>query len=81
MAYSKFPRETTSSPQHGDDSNSFSTETVLKFDNATYTRQPESDKERISNQSFNNEEGQQDGPVNLAKSSSMSYVKQSVEGL
>jgi hypothetical protein len=44
------------------------------------TRQPESDEERISNQSFNNEEGQQDGSVNLAKPSSMSYVKQNVEG-
>jgi hypothetical protein len=72
-----------SSSQHGDDSessNSFSPETILKFDNATYAHQPGSDEERILYQSFNNEESQQEGSVNLVKLPSRSYVKQNVEG-
>ena len=70
-----------SSSQHGDageSSDSFS-ETVLKFDNVAYARQPASDEERILNQPLNNEEGQQDGSVNQAKSST-SYGKQNVDG-
>ena len=68
-----------SSSQQGDADESIS-ETVLKFDNAAYARQPVSDEERIFNQSLKNEEGQQDGSVNQAKSSSTSYGKQNVEG-
>ena len=69
-----------SSSQHGDadESSNSPSETVLKFDNAAYARQPGSDEERIFN--LNNEEGQQDGSVNQTKSSSTSYGKQSVEG-
>lgn len=69
-----------SSSQDGDadeSSDLFSSETVLKFDNTAYAHQPASDEEKILNQSLN-EEGQQDGSVNQAKSSS--YGKQNVEG-
>ena len=72
-----------SSPQHGDadeSSNFFSSETVLKFDNAAYARKPASDEEKILNQSLYIEEGQQDGSVDQAKSSSTSYGKQNAEG-
>lgn len=61
-------------------SDSFSHETVLKFDNASYVHPPSVDEERILNQSLNYEEGQQDGSVNQAKLSSRSYGKQNVEG-
>ena len=61
-------------------SNSFFPETVLKFDNAAYAYPPGTDEERILNQSLNDEEHQQDGSVNQAKSSSRSYGKQNVEG-
>jgi hypothetical protein len=64
-----------SSLQHGDADESSNSETVLKFDNAAYARQPASDEENFLNQSLNNEEGQQDGSVNQAKSSS-TYGKQ-----
>jgi hypothetical protein len=69
-----------SSPQHGDADESLYSETVLKFDNA---RQLASDEEKILknlNQSLYNEEGQQDGSVDQAKSSSTSYGKQNAEG-
>jgi hypothetical protein len=73
-----------SSLQHGgaDESlNFFSSETVLKFDNAAYARQPASDEENNLNQSLNSEEGQQDGSVYQVKLSSTSYGKQNVDGL
>lgn len=72
-----------SSLQHGDadeSPNFLSSETVLKFDNAAYTRQPASDEENILNQPLISEEGQQDGFVNQVKSSSTSYGKQNAEG-
>ena len=72
-----------SSSQHGDAEeppNFFSSETVLKFDNAAYARKPASDEEKILNQSLYNEEGQQDGSVDQAKLSSTSYGKQNAEG-